>query len=237
MVPGGGYASHVVVPADRVVGVPQELAEETAAALMLQGMTAHYLSASTFPVQQGQTALVHAAAGGVGLLLTQLIAARGARVIAATSTAEKAELARTAGAAEVIVYTEAEIAAEVQRLTQGRGVDVVYDGVGRSTFDASLDSLAVRGTLVLFGAASGPVPPVDPQVLNQHGSLFLTRPSLVHYVATRAELVERATAVLEPAAKGWLSVRIGGRYPLADAGQAHADLESGGTTGKLLLIP
>lgn len=237
MVDGGGYATQVVVPAERAVQVPQAMDTETAAALMLQGMTAQYLCTSTFPVQQGQTALVHAAAGGVGLLLTQLIVARGGRVIGTTSTADKAALAREAGADEVIRYTDIEVAPEVRRLTGGRGVDVVYDGVGRSTFDAGLDSLAPRGMLVLFGASSGPVPPMDPQTLNHKGSLFLTRPTLAHYVATRTELVARATEVLEMAATGSLSVRVGGRYPLADAAQAHADLEARRSTGKLLIVP
>jgi len=237
MVPGGGYASQVVVPAQRVVPVPDDLPEESAAALMLQGMTAQYLCESTFRVQPGHTALVHAAAGGVGLLLTQMIAAKGGRVIGTTSTAEKAELARNAGAAEVILYTEADVVDEVHKLTDGRGVDVVYDGVGKATFDAGLDSLAPRGMMVLFGASSGPVPPMDPQSLNPKGSLFLTRPTLAHYIATRDELVERSSAVLTMAAEGRLDVRIGGRYSLADAARAHEDLEARRTTGKLLIIP
>lgn len=237
MVPGSGYASEVLVPAARAVSVPDSLDEQTAAALMLQGMTAHYLTESTFPVQAGQTALVHASAGGMGLLLTQMIAGKGARVIGTTSTAEKARLAKDAGADEVVLYTEQDVVEEVRRLTDGEGVDVVYDGVGRSTFDASLDSLRLRGVMVLFGAASGPVPPVDPQTLNRKGSLFLTRPQLAHHITSREELEWRASAVLSQAATGQLSVRIGGRYPLADAARAHEDLEGRRTTGKLLIIP
>lgn len=237
MVPGSGYASEVLVPAARAVTVPDGLDEQTAAAVMLQGMTAHYLTESTFPVQAGQTALVHASAGGMGLLLTQMIAGKGARVIGTTSTAEKARLAKDAGADEVVLYTGQDVVEEVRRLTDGEGVDVVYDGVGRSTFDASLDSLRLRGVMVLFGAASGPVPPVDPQTLNQKGSLFLTRPQLAHHITSREELEWRASAVLGQAASGQLSVRIGGRYPLADAARAHEDLEGRRTTGKLLIIP
>ncbi|MDQ4007488.1 MAG: quinone oxidoreductase [Actinomycetota bacterium] len=236
-VSGGGYTSQALVPAERAVPVPEGLHDESAAALMLQGMTAHYLCESTYPVQAGDDVLVYAAAGGVGLLLTQMVARKGGRVIATTSSAEKARLAREAGAAEVIDYTEADVAAEVRRLTDGAGVAVVYDGVGRSTFDASLDSLRRRGTLVLFGGASGPVPPVDPQTLNSKGSLYLTRPTLAHYVADRDELRWRASDVLGSAARGELSVRIGARYPLAEAGRAHEDLAGRRTTGKLLLIP
>jgi NADPH:quinone reductase len=237
MVPGTGYTTHALVPAERVVPVPDGLDDETAAALMLQGMTAQYLCESTYPVREGDDVLLHAAAGGVGLLLTQLLAHKGARVIATTSTAQKAELARAAGAADVIDYESVDVVDEVRRLTGGTGVAVVYDGVGRSTFDASLDSLRPRGTLVLFGASSGPVPPVDPHTLNTKGSLYLTRPSLAHYIADRSELLERAQKVLGWAARGELSVRIGGRYPLADAARAHEDLAARRTTGKLLLIP
>lgn len=237
MVNGAGYAEQVVVPAERAVAVPDGVDLETAAAAMLQGMTAQYLCESTHPAHAGETALVHAAAGGVGLLLTQMLAAKGVRVIGTTSTEEKAALAREAGAAEVIRYTEADIVAEVRRITDGRGVDVVYDGVGRSTFDAGLDCLVPRGIMVLFGASSGPVPPLDPQVLNRKGSLFLTRPTLGHYIATREELVERADAVLGQVAAGKLDVRIGGRYALDEAGRAHEDLEGRRTTGKLLLVP
>jgi NADPH2:quinone reductase len=234
--PGAGYAEQVVVPAERVVRVPDGVDAERAAAVMLQGMTAHYLCESTYPVQAGQDVLVYPAAGGVGLLLIQMIHAKGGRVIGATSTAEKAELARAAGAAEAIRYDD-DIADEVRRFTDGRGVDVAYDGVGRATFDATLDSLRPRGMLVLFGASSGQVPPFDPQVLNQRGSLYMTRPSLGAYLASRAELLERATAVLTAVASGRLQVRIWGRYGLEDAAQAHIDLESRATTGKLILVP
>ena len=237
MVDDCGYAEQAVVPADRAVVVPDGVDSETAAAVILQGMTAHFLCESTYPARSGETALLHAAAGGVGLLLTQMLTAKGVRVLATTSTEEKAELARAAGAAEVIRYTEADVAAEVRRITDGRGVDVVYDGVGRSTFDASLDCLRARGMMVLFGASSGPVPPLDPQVLNRKGSLFLTRPSLTHYIATREELLERAGSVLDQVAEGRLDVRIGGRYPLEEAGRAHEDLQGRRTTGKLLVVP
>ena len=236
MVPTGGYASSVVVPADRVVPVPDEVDLEDAAALMLQGMTAHYLCESTFPIRSGHTALVHAGAGGVGLLLTQMVTAKGARVISTTSTEEKAGLSREAGASDVIDYTSQDVPTEVRRLTDGRGVDVVYDGVGRSTFEGSLDSLAVRGMLVLLGASSGPVPPFDPQLLNPKGSLFLTRPTLAHYVATREDLLERGGAVLDMVGSGALSVRIGGRYRPEEAARAHEDLEGRRTTGKLLIV-
>ena len=237
MVDGAGHAEQVLVPADRVVPVPDDVDLETAAAVMLQGMTAHYLCESTFPARAGDTALVHAAAGGVGLLLTQMLASKGVRVLATTSTVEKESLARGAGADEVVRYTEQDLATEVDRLTGGRGVDVVYDGVGASTFDAGLTCLRPRGTMVLYGGSSGPVPAFDPQVLNEKGSLFVTRPALAHHVATREELLERATAVLGMVASGTLSVRVGGRYPLEDAARAHDDLESRRTTGKLLIIP
>jgi NADPH2:quinone reductase len=237
MVPGGGYAEVVVVPADRVVPVPDDVSLETAAAMMLQGMTAHYLCESTFPIKAGQTALVHAAAGGLGLLLTQMISGKGARVIGTTSSEEKSTVAREAGAAEVVDYTTIDVVAEVRRLTDARGVDVVYDGVGKSTFDASLDCLAQRGTMVLFGAASGPVPPIDPQLLNRKGSLFLTRPTLAHHIATREELLWRSSEVFAQVADGRLSVRIGGRYPYDQASQAHENLAGRRTTGKLLIIP
>jgi NADPH2:quinone reductase len=204
---------------------------------MLQGMTAQFLCTSTYPVRPGDTVLVHAAAGGVGLLLTQMVRLRGGRVIATTSTREKAALAREAGADEVVLYTEADVVAETRRLTNGEGVAAVYDGVGRSTFQSGLDSLRPRGMFVLYGAASGPVPPLDPQVLNAKGSLYLTRPNLVHYIATREELLSRADDVLSWVASGELSVRVGARYPLSDASRAHADLEARRTTGKSLLIP
>ncbi len=237
MVDGGGYAERVVVPAERSVPVPDGVDLDVAAAVLLQGMTAHFLCESTFRVAEGDTVLVHAAAGGLGLLLTQMVSHKGARVIGTTSTAEKAALARGAGASDVVLYTEQDVAAEVDRLTGGRGVDVVYDSVGRSTFDASLDCLRPRGMLVLCGASSGPVPPLDPQVLNRKGSLFLTRPSLGHYVARRDELLRRASELFEQVESGALSVRIGGRYGYDEARRAHEDLEGRRTTGKLLIIP
>lgn len=237
MVPGGGYAEHVVVPANRVVRVPDAVPDEVAAALMLQGLTAHYLATSTYPVRPGDTVLVHAAAGGVGLLLTQIATAKGARVIATTSTQAKAELARAAGAAEVIRYGDIDLAGEVRRLTGGAGVAAVYDGVGKATFDAGLDSLRPRGIMVLYGAASGPPAPVDPQTLNTKGSLYLTRPSLAHYAADRDELLGRAAELFESVARGNLTVRIGARHALVDARRAHEDLEARRTTGKSLLLP
>jgi NADPH2:quinone reductase len=231
----GSYAEHVVVDADRAVSVPDGVSDELAAAALLQGMTAHYLSTSTHEVQRGENVVVHAAAGGVGLLLTQMVAMLGGRVIATTSTDEKAQLAREAGAAEVVGYEG--FAQRVRELTDGRGADVVYDGVGRTTFDESLASLRPRGDMVLYGAASGRVPPFDPMGLEEGGSLYLTRPSIRHYTATREELLERAGGVLGWIAKGRLDVRIGGRYPLADARRAHEDLEARRTTGKLILVP
>jgi NADPH2:quinone reductase len=237
MVRGAGYAEQVLLPAERAVPVPDGVDLEAAAAVMLQGMTAHYLCEATYPARAGETALVHAAAGGLGLLLTQMLSAKGVRVIGTTSTEEKERLARGAGAAEVIRYTEQDLRAEVERLTDGRGVDVVYDSVGKDTFDAGLDVLRPRGYMVLCGASSGPVPPFDPQLLNPKGSLFLTRPSLGAYIATRDELLERGEAVLSAVAEGRLDVRIGGRYPLAEAGRAHDDLEGRRTTGKLLVVP
>jgi NADPH2:quinone reductase len=237
MVRGAGYAEQVLLPAERAVPVPDGVDLEVAAAVMLQGMTAHYLCESTYPARSGETALVHAAAGGLGLLLTQMLSAKGVRVIGTTSTEEKERLARGAGADEVIRYTEQDLRAEVERLTEGRGVDVVYDSVGKDTFDAGLDVLRPRGYLVLCGASSGPVPPFDPQSLNPKGSLFLTRPSLGAYIATREELLERGGAVLSAVAEGRLDVRIGGRYSLDEAGRAHDDLQGRRTTGKLLVVP
>ena len=234
---GGGYTEEALIPAERAVPVPDGVDLDVAAAVMLQGMTAHYLCGATFPAAAEHTALLHAAAGGVGLLLTQMLRAKGCRVIATTSTQEKAELARGAGADEVVLYTEVDLVEEVTRLTDGAGVHVVYDGVGRSTFDAGLDLLRPRGMMVLYGASSGPVPPLDPQILNAKGSLFLTRPTLTHYIATREELLARAGEVLGQVASGELDVRIGGRYPLEDAGRAHEDLEARRTTGKLLVVP
>jgi NADPH2:quinone reductase len=232
----GAYAEEALVVADRVLPIPDGVDTETAAAAMLQGMTAHYLLQDSYPVEEGDTVLVHAAAGGMGLLLTQLATRLGATVIGTVSTVEKEELARAAGAAHVIRYTETEVAPEVRRLTDGEGVAVVYDGVGKDTFDASLASLRLRGSMVLFGAASGAVPPFDPQRLQAAGSVFLTRPTLVHHIVTTQELRRRGADLF-----GWiqngLSIRIHDRYPLADAGRAHADLESRRTTGKLLLVP
>jgi NADPH2:quinone reductase len=234
----GSYAERVVVPAARAVPVPAEVDDEVAAAAGLQGMTAQYLLHDTYPVRPGDAVLVHAAAGGMGSLLTQWATSLGARVIATVSTPEKEKLARSAGAAEVIRYTEVDdLAAEVRGLTDGTGVAVVYDGVGRDTFEASLSSLRMRGMMVLYGASSGAVPPVDPQRLNSGGSLFLTRPKLFDHVVSREELLERADAVFTAIAGGTLEIRIGHRYPLADARKAHEDLQARRTTGKLLLLP
>jgi NADPH2:quinone reductase len=233
----GSYADYLVAPADRLVSVPAGMSPEQAAATMLQGMTAHYLACATYPLEPGDTCLIHAAAGGVGLLLTQIAKRRGARVIGTVSTEEKATLAREAGADHVIRYTTQDFEAEVKRLTEDRGVQVVYDSVGRTTFEKGLGCLARRGMLVLFGQSSGPVPPFDPQVLNQRGSLFFTRPSLVHYIATRDELLARASELFGWIASGKLKLRIHGRYPLERAADAHRELESRKTTGKLLLIP
>jgi NADPH2:quinone reductase len=231
----GSYAEQVVVPADRAVPVPPGIDPRVAAAVMLQGMTAHYLCHSTYPVSDGDVAVVHAAAGGVGLLLTQMIKRRGGAVVATTSGGEKAELARRAGADHLAGY--AEFREVVARITGGQGAHVVYDGVGQATFDDSLAALRRRGMMVLYGAASGPVPPMDPQRLNSGGSLFLTRPTLVHYIADRAELEWRAGDLFDWIAKGELDVRVGGTYPLADARRAQQDLAARRTTGKLLLIP
>jgi NADPH2:quinone reductase len=234
----GSYAELVAVPADKAVPVPDTLSDEVAAAALLQGMTAHFLVTDTHPVQAGEDVLVHAAAGGLGLMLTQLATARGGRVIGTVSTPEKEQLARGAGAAEVIRYTEVDdLAAAIRELTGGAGVHVAYDSVGATTFDASLASLRRRGMLVLCGASSGPVPPVDPQRLNAAGSVYLTRPKLFDYVATRDELTARAAAVYSAVADGTLDVRIGNRYQLAEARTAHEDLQGRRTTGKLLLIP
>ena len=234
----GAYAEYVVAPANRLVPFNVTYVEaRMAAAVMLQGMTAHYLTHSTFPLREGQTALVHAAAGGVGLLLCQIAKMQGARVIGTVSTEEKAELARGAGADEVILYTEQDFVEETRRITGGEGVDVVYDSVGKTTFEGSLDSLKPRGYLVLFGASSGPVPPVDLQVLNQKGGLFVTRPSLAHYTATREELLWRAQSLFTWIGQNNLDVRIGGAYRLSEADQAHRDLEGRKTTGKLILLP
>jgi NADPH2:quinone reductase len=233
----GSYAAYVTGLADRMVKVPNGVDDETAAALMLQGMTAHYLVHGCRETKAGDVALVHAAAGGVGLILTQLLKSAGARVVATVGSEEKAALAREAGADEVILYNDVDFSKEARRLTEGRGVDVVYDGVGATTFDGSIAALRPRGLMCLYGAASGPVPPFDPQVLNQRGSLFLTRPSLAHYTATREELELRASAVMDAAASGTLNIRIGARFALASAADAHKALEGRQTTGKVLLIP
>lgn len=233
----GSYAEYALVPAAQLVKVPDGLSLECAAAVLLQGMTAHYLTRSTYPLKAGETALVHAGAGGVGLLLTQMAVRIGARVISTVSTEAKAALSREAGASDVILYTEQEFEPEVKRLTGGKGVDVVYDSVGKTTFDGSLNCLRPRGMLALFGASSGAVPPFDPISLNSKGSLFLTRPTLWHYIATRAELEWRASDVLGWAASGELKVRTEHTYPLAEAAQAQIDLEERKTTGKILLVP
>jgi len=231
----GCYAEQVIIPADRAVPVPDEIDLETAGAVMLQGMTAHYLVTDTYPVAEGDPVVVHAAAGGVGLLLTQMVKMRGGVVVATTSTLQKAELARAAGADHVASYDDFGIV--VREVTGGEGAAVVYDGVGQATFDASLAALRARGCMVLYGGASGPVPPVDPQRLQTGGSLFLTRPTLVHYIADVEELRWRAGEVFDWIAKGELDVRIGGTYPLADAARAQEDLAGRRTTGKLLLLP
>jgi NADPH2:quinone reductase len=233
----GAYAEHALIIADRAVALPDGMSTRQGAAVMLQGLTAHYLTASTYPLSPGDTCLVHAAAGGVGLLLCQMARRRGARVIGTASTEEKAALAREAGASDVILYTQTDFVTEVKRLTNGAGVQVVYDSVGRTTFLPGLGCLAPRGLMVLYGQSSGPVEPFDPQVLNQRGSLFLTRPSLGHYTATREELLRRASDVLGWVAGGSLKVRIGAEFPLARAADAHRALEGRQTTGKVLLIP
>jgi NADPH2:quinone reductase len=233
----GSYAEYAAVPATRLVKIPDDLSFEQAAAAMLQGMTAHYLLHSTYKLQAGETALIHAAAGGVGLLLVQMAKMIGARVIATAGTEEKAQLARAAGADECIVYTEADFETETRRLTDGQGVNVVYDGVGKATFEKGLNVLSPRGYMVLFGGSSGAVPPFDLIKLSQKGSLFVTRPTLAHYIVTREDLEWRAGDVLGWIAAGKLKLRIHKEYPLADAAQAHRDLEGRKTTGKLLLAP
>jgi NADPH2:quinone reductase len=232
----GAYAEYAAVPADRLVPIPQAVSDQQAAGAMLQGMTAHYVSHDTYPLKRGETALVHAAAGGVGLLLVQMAHNIGARVIATVSTEEKAKLARAAGADEVILYTHADFEAETKRLTDDKGVNVVYDSVGKTTFEKGLNVLRPRGMMVLFGGSSGAVPPFDPVLLSQKGSLYLTRPTLVNYIATREELVARSGAVFGMIATGKLKLRIEHTYPLAEVQRAHRDLEGRKTTGKLLLM-
>ena len=233
----GSYAQFAAVPAARLVKLPEGLDGKAGAAAMLQGMTAHYLSHTTYPLKPGDWCLVHAAAGGVGLLLCQMAKMRGARVIGTVSTEAKAKLAREAGADEVILYTTQDFEAEVKRITGGAGVPVVYDSVGKTTFDKSLNCLAPRGVMALYGQSSGPVPPLDPAILNQKGSLFLTRPSLVHHTATREELLQRSGEVLGWIKAGKLKLRIDLTLPLAQAADAHRQLEGRQTTGKVLLIP
>jgi NADPH:quinone reductase len=232
----GSYAEYVVVPAQRLVPIPEGVTYQQAAAAMLQGMTAHYLVTSTYPLKPGDVCLVHAAAGGVGLLLVQMAKRRGATVIGTVSTEEKAKLAREAGADHVILYTQQDFEAEVLRVTEGRKLQVVYDSVGKDTFEKSLNCLALRGMLVLYGQSSGPVPPFDPQVLAQKGSLFLTRPVLWHYTTTREELLWRAGEVLDWVRTGELQLRVDRAYPLAQAAEAQRALEGRQTTGKVLLL-
>ncbi len=233
----GSYAEYAAVPAERLVVLPSGTSTRQGAAAMLQGMTAHYLTTSTYPLKAGDTCLIQAAAGGVGLLLCQIAKLRGARVFGTVSTEEKAKLARDAGADEVILYTREDFEAGVKKLTGGKGVQVVYESVGEATFEKSLNCLAVRGMLALFGQSSGPVKPVDPQILNQKGSLFLTRPSLGHHIVTKAELAQRSSEVLGWVAQGRLKLRIGAEFALKDAAEAHRALEGRKTTGKVLLNP
>lgn len=233
----GSYAESAAVPADRLVLIPAGVSDQQAAAAMLQGMTAHYLSHDAFPLKRGDTALVHAAAGGVGLLLVQMAHNIGARVISTVSTEEKAKLARDAGADEVILYTQSDFEVETKRLTGGKGVDVVYDSVGKTTFEKGLNVLRPRGMMVLFGGSSGPVAPFDLIALSQKGSLYVTRPTLVNYMANREELMARSSAVFAMIRSGKLRLRIEHTYSLAEAQRAHRDLEGRKTTGKLLLLP
>ena len=233
----GSCAEYAAVPGERLVPVPQGVSDQQAASATLQGMTAHYLIYDTFPLKRGQTALIHAAAGGVGSLLVQMAHNIGARVIATVSTDEKAKLAQQAGADEVILYTHSDFEAETKRLTNGKGVDVVYDSVGKTTFEKGLNVLRTRGMMVLFGGSSGAVPPFDPMQLASKGSLYVTRPTLAHYIATTEELRARSSTVFKMIADGKLKLRIEHTYPLADAAKAHRELEGRKTTGKLLLIP
>jgi NADPH:quinone reductase len=233
----GAYAELAVVPSRQLVKIPASLEFSSAAAAMLQGMTAHYLTHSTYAIQRGDTILVHAAAGGAGLLIAQIAKRRGARVLGTVSTEEKARLVRSAGVDETILYTQADFETEVKRLTEGKGLPVVYDSVGKTTYEKSLNCLRPRGILVLFGQSSGAVPPIDPGILAAKGSLYLTRPTLGHYSATREELLSRADDVLSWVSKGELKLRIEKTFALSDAGEAHRELESRRTTGKLLIIP
>lgn len=235
----GGYAEYATAPASFTASVPDGVPADVAASALLKGLTAHYLLKSVYPVQAGDTVLVHAGAGGVGLILTQWAHLLGARVITTVSTPEKARMSAKAGADEVLSYPDDadEFGERIRALTDGAGVAAVYDGVGATTFDASLASLAVRGTLALFGAASGPVPPFDPQRLNAAGSVFLTRPSLAHFVRTGQEFSRRAEELFAAIARGDITVEVGGRYPLADAARAHEDLQGRKTTGSIVLVP
>jgi NADPH2:quinone reductase len=233
----GAYAEYAAVPSAKLVVLPAGVSTKQGAAAMLQGMTAHYLACSTYPLKKGDTCLVHAAAGGVGLLLCQIAKLRGARVIGTVSTDEKAKLAREAGADETIIYTRQDFEAEVKRMTDGKGVQVVYDAVGKTTWDKSLNSLAPRGLIALYGASSGPIGQIDPQIFNAKGSLFLTRPSLGHYTATREELLQRSGEVLGWVRDGKLKLRMEFEFPLKDAAEAHRALEGRKTTGKVLLTP
>ncbi|MDI9895794.1 quinone oxidoreductase [Rhodococcus sp. IEGM 1381] len=232
----GSYAEYVLVDASSAIAVPDGVPADQAASALLQGMTAHYLIESTYPAQRGDTVLVHAGAGGVGMILTQLAVAKGVNVITTVSTDAKAEVSKRTGAAHVLRYDD-DIALRVRDITDGEGVHAVYDGVGADTFEASMASLRIRGTLALFGAASGPVPPLDPQRLNGAGSLFLTRPTLAHHIRDRAELEWRAGDVFAAMASGALTVQVGAHYALEDAAQAHIDLESRKTTGSIVLVP
>jgi NADPH2:quinone reductase len=233
----GSYAEYVAAPEEHLVPVPASVSDEQAAAVMMHGLTAHYLVTDAHKLKAGETALVHAAAGGVGLLLVQLAHAIGARVIGTVSSDEKAALAREAGADEVVVFTHQDFETEVKRLTAGKGVEVVYDGVGKATFEKNLNVMRLRGMLVLYGMSSGPVPPVDPAKLSDKGSLYMARTTLSHFTATREELLARSSALFKMIANGKLHVRIAKKYPLAEAAQSHHDMESRTLAGKLLLIP
>jgi len=233
----GSYAEYLAAPEEHLVPVPSSISDEQAAAAMVHGLTAHYLVNDAHRLQAGETALVHAAAGGVGLLVVQMARAVGARVIGTASSEQKAQLAREAGADEVIVFTHQDFETEVKRLTNGKGVDVVYDGVGKATFEKNLNVMRLRGMLVLYGMSSGPVPPVDPARLSEKGSLYMARTTLAHFTATREELLARTTALFAMIAEEKLKVRVAKTYPLAHAAQAHRDMEARRVAGKLLLIP